>query len=228
VLELRHVAHLTAVRTRTTAIDARRAWSRAFCALIVAGLLVPAGASADPSARVGEALGWFELIEPGPVDEVRILIGDGTRAGTKVVATHRMQLAATGEPARERVRAAWVDALSRQEAAVRRADYDKRMSEPVTTGDRLFFSGFMLAMLALLVGSLAWPAWGLWRWRGGWRAASVVPIAVMVFVVLRLVVDTARDPTSHNLWPFEILMWGGAGVACMVALKFARRVLRVG
>jgi hypothetical protein len=284
VLELRHVAHLTAVRTRTTAIDARRAWSRAFCALIVAGLLVPAGASADPSARVvgtdppgdnitlargeslyvrieysserpvsiwarpyfggkevpsrsnasiphdgtGEALGWFELIEPGPVDEVRILIGDGTRAGTKVVATHRMQLAATGEPARERVRAAWVDALSRQEAAVRRADYDKRMSEPVTTGDRLFFSGFMLAMLALLVGSLAWPAWGLWRWRGGWRAASVVPIAVMVFVVLRIVVDTARDPTSHNLWPFEILMWGGACVAFMVALKFARRVLRVG
>ena len=45
--------------------------------------------------------------------------------------------------------------------------------------------------------------------------------------VLRIVVDTARDPTSHNLWPFEILMWGGACVAFMVALKFARRVLRV-
>jgi hypothetical protein len=101
------------------------------------------------------------------------------------------------------------------------------MSEPVTTGDRVFFSGFMLTMLALLVGSLALPAWGLWRWRGGWRAAAAVPFAVMAFVVLRIVVDTARDPTSHNLWPFEILMWGGACVAFMLALKFTRRVLRV-
>jgi hypothetical protein len=88
-------------------------------------------------------------------------------------------------------------------------------------------SGFMLTMLALLVGSLALPAWGLWRWRGGWRAAAAVPMAVMAFVVLRIVVDTARDPTSHNLWPFEILMWGGSCVALMLALKFARRVLRV-
>ena len=60
---------------------------------------------------------------------------------------------------------------------MRRADYEKRMSEPVTTGDRGF------------------------------------------------VID-ARDPTSHNLWPFEILMWGGACVAFMVTLKFARRLLR--
>ena len=110
---------------------------------------------------------------------------------------------------------------------MRRAEYEKRMSEPVTTGDRVFFSGFMLAMLALLVGSLALPAWGLWRWRGGWRAAAAVPIAAMSFVVLRIVFDTARDPTSHNLWPFEILMWGGASVAFIVVLKYARRVLRV-
>lgn len=43
---------------------------------------------------------------------------------------------------------------------------------------------------------------GLWRWRGGWRIAAA-PAMVMSFVVLRIVVDTARDPTSRNLWPFE-------------------------
>ena len=198
-------------------------WARPY----LGGKEVPAKSNASiPHDGAGEALGWFELIEPGEVDEIRILAGDGTRAGTKVVATHRVHLIATAEPARERVRAAWVDALSRQEAAVRRADYDKRMSEPVTAGDRALLSGFMLTMLALLAASLALPAWGVWRWRGGWRAGAAVPVAIMAFVVLRIVVDTARDPTSHNLWPFEIVMWGGACVAFMLVLKFARRVLR--
>src|SRR3546814_2356088 len=59
-------------------------------------------------------------------------------------------------------------------------------------------------MLALpLVGllALALPAWALWRWRGGWRIAAMVPAALMAFVVLRIVVGVAIDPTSHNLWP---------------------------
>jgi hypothetical protein len=175
----------------------------------------------------GEALGWFELIAPGEVDEVRILAGDGTRTGTKVVATHRVRLVATGEQPRPRARAAWVDALAQKEAVVRRAEYEKRMSEPVTAGDRALMSGFMLTMLSLLVASLALPAWGLWRWRGGWRAAAAVPVVVMAFIVLRILIDAARDPTSHNLWPFEIVMWGGACVAFMLALKLARRVLRI-
>jgi len=199
-------------------------WARPF----LDGREVAAKSNASiPHDGAGEALGWFELIEPGPVDEVRILAGDGTRSGTKVVVTHQVHLIATGEPAQSRVRAAWVDALSQQEAAVRRADYEKRMSEPVTAGDGALLSGFMLTMLSLLVASMASPAWGVWRWRGGWRAAAAVPIVVMTFVVLRIVVDTARDPTSHNLWPFEVVMWGGACVAFMLVLRFTRRVLRV-
>ena len=54
------------------------------------------------------------------------------------------------------------------------------------------------------------PVWALWKWRGGWRLAAVVPVAVMAFVVGRIVVDTSRDPTSHNLWPFEIILYSGA------------------
>ena len=54
-----------------------------------------------------------------------------------------------------------------------------------------------------------------------------VGAAVPVPILTRIAVDTARDPTSHNLWPFEIVVWGGACVAFMLVLKFARRVLRV-
>jgi hypothetical protein len=45
---------------------------------------------------------------------------------------------------------------------------------------------------------------------------------MMAFVIGRFVVDTARDPTSHNLWPFEILMWGGASAVVMGVLALAK------
>lgn len=45
----------------------------------------------------------------------------------------------------------------------------------------------------------------------------------MAFAALRIFVDTTRDPTSHNLWPFEILMWGalrcGWMLICALACK---------
>jgi hypothetical protein len=82
----------------------------------------------------------------------------------------------------------------------------------------------MLAVLGLLVGSVAAPAWALWKWRGGWRLAAALPAGVIGFVILRIIVDTARDPTSHNLWPFEILIWGSLSLAAMGVLALVRRL----
>ncbi len=52
-----------------------------------------------------------------------------------------------------------------------------------------------------------------------------MPACVVLFVVLRIIVDTARDPTSHNLWPFEILIFGSVALAIVGALKVARKYL---
>jgi hypothetical protein len=35
--------------------------------------------------------------------------------------------------------------------------------------------------------------------------------SVVFVVAARIAVDTARDPTSHNLWPFEIVIAGFVG-----------------
>ena len=80
-----------------------------------------------------------------------------------------------------------------------------------------------LAVLAVLFGGVGLPVWAVWKWRGVWRAAAAVPLAGMAFVVARIGVDTARDPTSHNLWPFEILMAGAASLVVVGALALARR-----
>jgi hypothetical protein len=46
-----------------------------------------------------------------------------------------------------------------------------------------------------------------------------------VFVVLRIAIDVARDPTSHNLWPFEVLMTGAGCAVAVAALAVSRRWL---
>jgi hypothetical protein len=38
------------------------------------------------------------------------------------------------------------------------------------------------------------------------RVVLVLAAAIPVTVMARVVVDTTRDPTAHNLWPFELVI----------------------
>ncbi|HSF07215.1 MAG TPA: hypothetical protein VLG10_15635 [Methylomirabilota bacterium] len=172
----------------------------------------------------GQALGWFSLDQADAVDEVRIKLGGGTPYREWEAASVPVRVVGTGQPAAERPRPAWVGELLAREEEQRRRDYEQRMSQPVSAGESALMAGFMLGVLGLLVGGLAWSAWGLWRWRGGWRVGAAVPAAVMAFVVLRIIIDTAIDPTSHNLWPFEILIYGSLSLAAMGVLALVRRL----
>lgn len=51
----------------------------------------------------------------------------------------------------------------------------------------------------------------------GFVTGASVPIAVMA----RVVHDTAVDPTSHNLWPLELVIAGFLGFAFSLAGAFA-------
>lgn len=174
----------------------------------------------------GYALGWFSLDGVGAVDEVRIKLGGGKPYREWEALSYPVKLTGTGIPVAQRAEPAWLEEMLSEEKERYRQDYERRMSEPVSTGSMLFMSVFMLAVLALLVVGAAAPLWGVWKWRGGWRIAAAVPALVMAFVIGRIVVDTALDPTSHNLWPFEILMWGGASAVVMGVLALVRRFAR--
>jgi hypothetical protein len=209
------------LRLRYTSDEPARIWVRPY----FRGKPVDAGTSPSGGyAGEGEAIGWFFLMKPGDeVDEVRINAGDGSRDGTHQVATHRVHLVAGSQPARADASPAWVvELLQKNEAAAREA-YEQSARTPPSTGEMALFRGFMLGMLGLGLFGFAAPAWGMWRWQRGWRFAAAVPAAAMTFVALRIAFDTARDPTSHNLWPFEILQVGGLSVVVMAALLAARR-----
>ncbi len=179
-----------------------------------------------PHSGAGYALGWFSLDEASAADEVRIKVGGGNPYREWEIAKYPVNIVGTGLPADARAKASWVDEMLNEERALQRAAYEKRMSEPVPVGDRVFMSGFMAVVVVLLLGGLAAPMWALWKWRGGWRMAAAVPGALMAFVVLRILLGTTTDPTSHNLWPFEILMFGAVSLAILLGLMIARRFVR--
>jgi hypothetical protein len=188
----------------------------------------PADVGSNPSPRYsgsGETFAWFFFMEPGDeVDEIRITAGDGRINTTPVVAVWRGRITGGDAAAHHGEPPAWVGEMSGRAKAAQDEDYRARMSEPVRPADTALATGFMLTMLALGLAGLAGPAWGVWRWQGGWRVAAAVPAAVMAFVVLRILFDTARDPTSHNLWPFEIIMAGLLSAAVMALLGVARKI----
>lgn len=188
----------------------------------------PVKAGSNPSriypAGGGEALGWFFLFDPGAqVDEIRIMAGDGTLNDTPVVATFPVAVTRDDEPAGVAPQPAWLASLRAADETASRADDRKAMNTPPSPGDGAIIGGFVLAFVVLGLLGVAGPWWGLLRWRGGWRMAAAIPAAVMAFVVLRIVVDGLRDPTSHNLWPFEIIMWGALSCAWMLVAGLAHK-----
>jgi len=66
-------------------------------------------------------------------------------------------------------------------------------------------------LLVGVAGALALRALGA---AGFWTAVAVVGGSVPAAVMARVQVETSRDPTSHNLWPFELAIALGVGFAC--------------
>lgn len=177
------------------------------------------------SSGSGEALGRFFLLNPAAkVDEVRITAGDGSIKGTALVATYPVRISGSTQTIETGPTPDWVTRLRAQEAKVTRADYERWTSPPASGTNVSIAEGLILLMGTLGSLALAWPMWALWRWRDGWRIAALVPAALMGFSVLRILIETSLDPTSHNLWPFEVLQVGAASIVIMLALVMLRKL----
>ncbi len=61
-----------------------------------------------------------------------------------------------------------------------------------------------------------------------WRVVAVMGSAVPAVIVVRVVVDGLRDSTSHNLWPFEVVIAVFVGgVAALAGTLVGSLVLRL-
>jgi hypothetical protein len=187
----------------------------------------PADAGSNTSlsySGTGETFGWFFFMRPvDVVDEVRIMAGDGTDANTAVVAVWRGYVMGDNKVSGATAEPAWIGEIMGRVKAAQDEDYRARMREPVSGSETALAMGFLWGALACGLFGLIMPAWAVWRWDGAWRMAAAVPAAMMAFVVLRIMVDVLRDPTSHNLLPFEILMWGSRSTVAMIVLYLAHK-----
>jgi hypothetical protein len=87
------------------------------------------------------------------------------------------------------------------------------------------FGAFLEVSVALFLGAfLAGAVSEAPLWLVGLGMLTATPVVVMV----RVAVDTAADPTSHNLWPLEVVFSGAMAapsVGLGVAVAWAVRVL---
>ena len=67
-------------------------------------------------------------------------------------------------------------------------------------GSLIVASSFVLFPATLFA-----SAYGTATWQGAWRKLAAVPLlAVIAYFAVILIPDWITDPTSHNLFPFEL------------------------
>lgn len=77
----------------------------------------------------------------------------------------------------------------------------------VSLPDSLYGPG----LVAIAVVALMARAFGLVRF---WKVWLLIAAAVPAAVLVRIVVDTTADATTHNLWPLEIAIALALGLGC--------------
>lgn len=67
---------------------------------------------------------------------------------------------------------------------------------------------------------------GLWRWQGWWRWTIAAPLLLLAGVMGNIGIGIWLDPTSHNLWPFEVLLWLAVAIGAVILLYLAHWLSR--
>ena len=70
------------------------------------------------------------------------------------------------------------------------------------------------------------PILAMRRWQGVWRWLAALTMAPIAYDILRIVTGLAADPTSHNLFPLEMILWSAPGLFALCLLWLIRLPLR--
>lgn len=117
---------------------------------------------------------------------------------------------------------AWVTEHRAQASAHRAA---ARAAEPKTgiLGHLLFFAGSLL-FVVLVIAAYWLPIRWIRRWQGGWRLAAAVCLVPITLSIVNITLGLMSDPTSHNLFPFEIAIAGAIAYGMMIVVRIAHAI----
>jgi hypothetical protein len=94
-----------------------------------------------------------------------------------------------------------------------------------------------VTLVFILLGLCGWgglllpvglAAYGLLKWRGRWRVAASIPLAVLVLFFAPLIADWLHDPAADNLWglvfiPVGLLLFVYSAVVLVQRWRLARQ-----
>jgi hypothetical protein len=84
---------------------------------------------------------------------------------------------------------------------------------------------FLLIAFGLPVVYLVVQVRALRRWEGTARALAWLPVLAAGLYGLNFALDVARDPTSHNLFPFELIIGSVLGLGFLGLCALGRRIV---
>ncbi|MFC3714768.1 hypothetical protein ACFONC_01170 [Luteimonas soli] len=167
--------------------------------------------SPSPAYRgEGETSAWFSFKGIGDsADEVRVFIGNSSGL-KKPALVYPVSIASVPAADAPPPAPAWVATLKDGVVAATGGP-----QQPMTQGDKIGMSVFMVVVFGLALFGLVAPAWCFRRWHGGWRIAAAIPMVGMGLFVVFLLLTAVFDPGSLGLLPFVVLM---GAVPCSVAI----------
>jgi hypothetical protein len=174
-------------------------------------------------AGVGEGFAFFACNQACSVDSIHFQSapqGSGYPSADQSVP---VDFSWDGAPGQWHTPAAWVKPFQDQEAAREKAAYNAYMSAPLGASGVLSLIVFGLMLLGALLVLVIWPVYGLIRWQGKWRWLAAAPLALTLLKTFSIGSDLARDPSTHNLLPFEYLVIGVIAAPYMILVWLFRR-----
>lgn len=169
----------------------------------------------------GETLGWFSSASPVEIDEVRLLVGE--RGGdSEEAASYPVKIHIGGGASPLQSEPAWVTSLIDDTNRAQLNSLTEDRKNGINGANAAILFGLMAGVFVLTIAGIVLPIVAFRKWQGGWKVAAAVPMCLMGFAILQIVFGLMLDPTSHNLWPFELIFIGAICLAMIVVLKIAQ------
>ncbi len=83
-----------------------------------------------------------------------------------------------------------------------------------------------IPVVFVAITAIGLQVWAIRAWQGVWRWLAAAPLLLAGADLVLIVVSTAVDPTSHNLWPLELGMILLIGLPLVGVLWLVRLVVK--
>jgi len=83
---------------------------------------------------------------------------------------------------------------------------------------------FVYFVAATCLAVIGVEVWLMRSWSGVWKIVAALPLVVLFMVTGNIIIDVRESPTSHNLWPFEIVIWCGYGIGALLVIAILKAV----